>query len=50
MINPLKSPVTIDVIETLSCSLNKDGGMNSFKIVGEVILMFYDPSKASATI
>lgn len=49
-LNPLKSPVDIDIIEKISCQMTREGNMNSFEINGEIYLTFYDPNKSKVAI
>jgi hypothetical protein len=48
--NPLKEPVTIEIIEKMNCQLTRDGVINSFEVIGEVMLTFHDPAKANAQV
>eukprot|EP01017_Pseudomicrothorax_dubius_P023033 TRINITY_DN24757_c0_g1_i2.p1 TRINITY_DN24757_c0_g1~~TRINITY_DN24757_c0_g1_i2.p1 ORF type:complete len:341 (+),score=89.74 TRINITY_DN24757_c0_g1_i2:116-1138(+) len=49
-VNPLKEPVTVEILEKMNCSMTRDGVVTSFEVVGEVLIEFHDPSKTNSTI
>lgn len=49
-INPLRAPIIIEVIEKINCSLTKEGGLQSFEVIGDVLLQINDPAKAAVVV
>lgn len=48
--NPLAHAVEITIVESVNCTLTRDGDFQSCEVLGELVLKCLDPKKLKVTI